>query len=702
MKKLFLYLSIFVLAVPAAVQGQSNDTENLPTPHIRVKAGVQQGKISLRWAVDEAVAWQKANKIGFVVKRYTLTRDGKLLPDAEEENLGTFLPAAEKQWQTIVETNDNAAIVAQALFGEDFEVEMGEQKPSGVEGIINKSQEIDQRFSFALMAADLDFKVACLAGWGLEDTSVKEGEKYVYIVELNSVNNTRNLVVERGQAVVSLDEKTTPPAPLGFIGIFQDKTVTLAWEYLQLRDFYTSYYIEKSEDGAHFQPLGDVPVMNMNDQSGKQAPGMIYIDSLTQNGKNYSYRIRGKTIFGEYGPYSNIISGAGKKGVEAAPRITSAVIGKDETVKLDWEFPQEAEKDITSFELIYSESDREGTYKTLKNKIPASDRTIATKSQSPSNYFKIRAVGKNNDYQESFAVLVQPDDDTPPAAPLGLMGKIDSLGVVRLQWKPNAEKDFAGYHVFRSTQEGEELVRITPQAVMNPQYTDTVQLKYMNPKVWYYVTAIDQRKNQSAPSQIIELEKPDIIKPEAPVITQYKLEDGTIQLFWTKSYSEDAAVHRLYRQALDDEDKSLKIIYETKELKPDYDYTDKEVTADHRYKYYLQAVDRHGLVSDKSQEVTLRCTDLRPAEVIKNITVSTDRNKKMIRLLWKTDSKEVSEIIVYRQKAGEKATMWGSLPGAQNFLEDKDVQPGTQYTYLLKAMLKTNQPTKTEKITVEY
>ena len=63
------------------------------------------------------------------------------------------------------------------FFGESFEVEMGEGKKDGIEGIINKSQEIDQRFAFALMAADLDFKVAELAGWAYVDKEAKPNEK---------------------------------------------------------------------------------------------------------------------------------------------------------------------------------------------------------------------------------------------------------------------------------------------------------------------------------------------------------------------------------------------------------------------------------------------------------------------------------------------------------------------------------------------
>lgn len=703
MKQLHITILLLFIFTLCRLQAQNVNDDVFPVPHIRVKAGIQKDRIMLRWAVDQAVAWQKSNTIGFSLKRYTYMRDGKLLPESEEKDLGIFLPKPEQEWQSIVETNDNAAIVAQSLYGEDFEVEMGEQPAEGLEGLINKSQEIDQRFAFALMAADLDFEVALLAGWGYVDTDIKQDEKYVYVIELNQANNTKNLHVEQGQAVASLSDRQDLPSPMGLIGIFQDKSVILGWEYLQLRDIYTAYFIEKSEDNTNFIALGDLPVMNMNDKPDKPSQGMVYIDSLAQNGQNYSYRIRGKTIFGEYGPYSDVVTGSGKKALEASPRITFFDITADENIKIDWEFPAASEKDIQSFALLHSETDEKGSYKIVKDNIPVKDRAVTTKSLSPSNYFKIRAIGKNRDNRESFAVLIQPDDATPPAIPVELKGKIDSTGVVHLTWKPNTEKDLAGYHVFRSTIKGDEPVRLTPQALESAQYTDSVQIENLNSTVYYYVTATDLRKNQSGASQIIELEKPDVIKPEAPAFTGYKAENGEIQISWTKSYSDDASIHRLYRQAIDDRDKSWKIIYETKSISPEYEYTDKEAVSNHRYKYYLQAIDKGGLVSGRSQEITLRNTDLRPADVISEVAGIANHDKKMIELTWKVSSNdEIGEIVVYRRVGDGKATLWGTLSGAQNFLEDKNTQVGQQYTYLLKAMLKNNRPATTQTITVDY
>lgn len=696
-------LTIFVFTISLSFAQQKEIGGRQIVPHIRIKAGIKKNEIALRWAVDEPIAWQKANKIGFNLKRYTLSRDGKLLHLPEEKDLGIFMPKPEKEWMPIIEKNDNAAIVAQSLFGESFEVEIGEQKDK-LQGIMNKSQELDQRFAFALMAADLDFKVAELAGWGYVDRDVKPGEKYLYSISINLKNNALTpLLVEKGDAIASLEDYQLLPQPLDFIGIFQDKTVTLSWSYLQLRDIYTSYYIEKSENGTDFKSLGDLPVMNMNDKDDKPAQGMVYIDSLAQNNKNYAYRIRGKNIFGEYGPYSQIVSGMGIKALENAPRIVNFNIQNNEDITLNWEFSTDAEKDIIGFELIHSETDEQNSYKTINNKIPASARSITTKSSAPSNYYKIKAVGRNGAKRESFAMLVQPEDNEPPAIPKGFKGKIDSLGVVHLEWLPNIEKDLEGYHIFRGVQKGEEMLRLTPQAISENRFEDKVILENLNSKVYYYVISMDKRKNQSEPSQIIELEKPDKVKPMMPVFTDYKLEEnGNITLNWMRSHSDDVEVHQLYRQALDSQDKEWHKIFETKDLKETYTYTDKDVENEKRYRYYLMAIDKSQLKSDHSQEITLRSNNMLPMEAINNLTPSVDHTSHKIEINWKIKADNIEEIVVYRQKGNEKPMMWGTLNGNQNFLEDKNVAVGNTYTYLIKPMLINNRVAKTEKITIEF
>lgn len=699
MKRLLFFFMVSIIPIITYSQNLSSQEQQ---PHIRVKVGVKKNEVKLRWAVDQASAWKKANTTGFVLKRYTMIRDGKTLSIPEEKNFGLFFPAKEKEWEAIVDKNDYVAIVAQSLFGESFEVELGSQKTSELENILNKSQELEQRFAYALMAADLDFEAAILAGWGFVDKSIQPNERYLYVVEINEQNKSENSTINGEALVFETKEEEKLPKPLDFIGIFQDQSVILSWEYLQLRDVYTSYFIERSDDGNKFTSLSDLPVMNMNSESQKEAHNMIFIDSLQTAEKDYSYRIRGKTIFGDYGPYSSIVSGKSRKKLEVTPRINQVKTENDDKITLNWEFPKENEQEIEQFDLLYAATDKENEYKVIQPKIAKNLRSITIKSQSSSNYFKIRATGKNNDKRESFSVLVQPEDNTPPAIPTQLKAKIDSTGIARIEWKPNTEIDLEGYHVFRGNQKGEELMRITKQPIKEAVFNDSVQLESLNSNVYYYVTSIDFRKNQSEPSKIIEVEKPDVIPPQSPAFGKYEIQDGVIKLNWYKSVSEDVALHQLYRINIDDNDTIGKKIYETKELIPEYVFEDKDLEVDKRYIYYLKAIDKSKLHSKESQRITLRTIDLRPQKVISTLIGTSNPKKGMIELIWKNQTKDITEIIIYRQKEGEKSSLLSTLNGSQNFLEDKNVTVGTSYTYLIKATLSSKKPATTEKITVQY
>ena len=87
-------------------------------------------------------------------------------------------------------------------------------------------------------------------------------------------------------------------------------------------------------------------------------------------------------------------------------------------------------------------------------------------------------------------------DTFPPAAPKGIAA-IASAGAINLIWEPNAEKDLAGYVVWRGISPAEPLTAMTPAPIQETRFTDAVQpgLSYV-----YLVKAVDKAGNVSAPS----------------------------------------------------------------------------------------------------------------------------------------------------------------------------------------------------------
>ena len=113
--------------------------------------------IKLRWAPNSITSWQQCNRVGYRVARHTFKRNGKVLP-VSERSVPTFLssdvirpwPEADSvRWRELMQRNNYAAIGAQALYGESFEVGPYGEIESDMASLINKAQEDQNRYSYA-------------------------------------------------------------------------------------------------------------------------------------------------------------------------------------------------------------------------------------------------------------------------------------------------------------------------------------------------------------------------------------------------------------------------------------------------------------------------------------------------------------------------------------------------------------------------
>jgi hypothetical protein len=99
----------------------------------------------------------------------------------------------------------------------------------------------------------------------------------------------------------------------------------------------------------------------------------------------------------------------------------------------------------------------------------------------------------------------------PPHAPMGLEavpgGAAAGAGSIDLSWTPNAERDLAGYIVYRQEIDAKGVAagtatRLNPTPVAGPAYRD--QTAEAGRRYAYFITAINAAGNESSPSEAVQ------------------------------------------------------------------------------------------------------------------------------------------------------------------------------------------------------
>lgn len=690
------YLIFLSLIINIGIYSQENNTPqndvpNPVKPEIQVIARVQKDKILLRWAPTNAIAWKKLNTYGYIVERYTITRDNKTLETPEKIILAKVSkPEPVEKWENLIETDDNAAIVAQAIYGEEFSVTGTDNK---LETIINVSEENEQRFTFALYTIDKDFEIALKAGLGFADTTAKINEKYAYRISSNVPQN--EMIIEYGGIFTGLKEYQPLPKPMDFRAHFMDKSAMLSWNFKIMSHMYGSYYVERSADKKNFQRITSKPYTNLN-QENPNNKQIFYIDSIA-NSIAYSYRIQGVTSFGELGPYSEVISGKGKSILKYVPHLTVKDFKDDSTVTLSWEFPEEGDNEISGFELNRSDKDDDHYTAVLKN-IPAKNRSVTYNKLSASNYFTITAIGKQGNNRTSFPMLVQPVDSVPPSKPIGLKATIDSLGVVKISWDKNKEKDLMGYRIYKSYNTNEEASQLTVSPHEPNTYEDKVVIKNLNSKVYYKIIAVDNHYNMSPYSDLLIVKKPDLIPPTSPIFTKYDIKEGTVVLAWIGSQSEDAVSQQLYRK--ENEQEKWELIFN--DASKAESYQDKKTIEGSTYRYAIFATDESGLKSNPSPEMALVVPKYTVKPAVKGFYAVVNTNNKSIDLSWDYKEIDVANFELYKSTNQEPMQLIQILTSESRKLSDPTLTINTTYKYGIRAVFKDGRISKMDFYTVKF
>ena len=664
---------------------------------IAVLARATQDSIMLRWSPTRYLDWQRGNRIGYHITRITISRNGESLQEPEELRL-TSLPIAPEplmNWETLAKQNENAAVLAQAIYGATFNT----VTPGTDTGtIMTINDENEQRFTFALLAAEQSFRAAKMGGLGFVDMDVNENETYVYKIKM--VRDPSALVEPLEGAVLSgFPYQERLPVPFGAVMTPGDQEIVLEWNYSMLKRFYSSYVIERSENGHDFQRTKERPIFNAQTVGQDQNVTLIYKDSVPNN-KEFQYRILGQTAFDETGPPTKILSGTAKPNPKYAPIIEQSLFEGEDAVRLIWSFDNEEEKTIRGFQLRRADN-HNGDFEDVGELLSPQTRETTYAPLEITNYFKVVAIGENIIERPSFATLVQPVDSIPPKPPVELKGVIDTTGVVRISWNQNTEPDLLGYRVYKSNHAETEFTQITPVEVKENSFVDTLNLKTLNKNIYYKVLAEDRRFNASGLSDLLALKLPNLTPPSPPLLTKYKLSEIGIELRWVPSSSDDLKSHTVFRKKSNEQGAVWEKIFESKNLS-DTLYLDTEELLPDTYSYTVIAKDAMGLESDPANPVTITWHGKTIKNEDINFSGSSNRELRFINLNWRVKNYEILEYKLYRGTSKEELRLYKTLEGKAKGYNDVSLTINTLYVYGLQAILASGQISPLKLIDVKY
>jgi hypothetical protein len=755
---------------------------------VQVKAKMTQNgsAVMLRWAPSTPFLWQASNfqNAGYQLKKYRVYANGQLLTtpvlvttltfkvpaytlDNTPERLVWFQKFMKNtvwnQPRSYFESNatndeslivnDEYAILWGAIYGESFS---DASKPE--DGIIDISNEQQKRFNAALSICDNNFEAAQFVGLGYTDNSIVAGEKYLYEVSPLTTNFANPPL--KGSVYIGTEDKEDynkiPPyqASVAFV----DSLAKINWNTSLLDNFYSSYDIYKSTDGTTFTKINVKPLVKIGNDletsltftdSLAYVPGGASQKVLDLNA-TYYYKVVGKTPFGEYGKYSDVVSGKVRLFLHDAPYISHAQVdyeNQSDKAKLRFEFNKKYNPAVDKFLISYSTTSSTTGYTYLPEVIAPVDsgkyeRLITAVPITKTTFFRVSAIAKHGDQQDSNPEMVEPIDSIPPLPPTilnvtetaRLYKNGDSLLVVKIEWQSDMSKpenqDIDGYRVFRAQNENEEPSQITNlDNITGNFYMDTISyyttpnnLKTvptstpsvqeaaegaysLNTKVFYRVRALDKRENQGFLSPKKFLRKPDRIPLPPVVISEYNMGDDGIGLSWSPYVGTDslfvdfdfdklavfrAEVTKAQIETLVPGGPGVTWLQIGEIFDPvDSSFFDEDVV---KGKIYAYCVMTNDLSNNKSfskpfiieYKPKSNLTQTEPA--ITAFTAVKETTTKYVKLTWTHTSTNVVEYSLLRtSSADEPLTQFKILEKTNKDFYDLDIKPGSTYKYGIMA-----------------
>lgn len=646
--------------------------------------------VILRWAPDRAGGWHVGNQIGYFIERTEIGADSIYNPrDFKMMVEIPIKPWPLDDWEKIAGEGKSkyAAIAAQSLYGEGYRAD----------GLLDNADEFQNRYSFALLAADFSPETAEALGLRWEDKSVDKNKTYIYRIFLSKPY--ANYTVDTAYQVVHTSEIEELPAVSPFDVVENELQITFYWDRTLYEQYYSAYYIERSADGKKYERLTQEPYVNAlsSDFTGNKDL-IIYTDSVPQNYKPYYYRFIGLNPFGELSAPAKPVKAMARDRTPPSPPTEIVATPLSATsVRITWQ-KEPVEKDMLGY-IVSRSQDFEGTFTPLFSKpikpgkkLEFIDKTAVAYG---SNYYIVSALDTAGNISNSIISYAMMIDSIPPAQPTGLTGIVDSTGLVTLSWKLGPEKNIKGYNIFFANSKDYVFTTVNDFPVQDTIFYDTIQVKTLTEEIFYCINAVDVNFFRSEMSDTLMIKRPDLIPPTSVVFAEYKIDKEGIELNWINSSSTDVVENILYRKRENEDFVELKKFPEAGAVTT---YKDLKVESDKLYTYSMVTVDDAGLRSDMAFPITLKMRYKEPKKAVTELAINKNKEKNFIFLTWDFPATDVHKFMLYRAVEGKDFMSYKALDPDVNSYQDYFIKPGLQYEYTIKVQYKDGRTSDFGKI----
>ncbi len=696
-------------------------SEELSFVGIQAKSYVDS--IVVRWAPSSRSLWLKGKRYGYFIIRssrksidmpqnvFDSLLKAKNLPDEmfKPPTIKTLVdannpikPYDSAQWSSMLPIEDPFTLIAAGATLGALEFPLNK-------GFALKSKQDESIFGFILLAADLSRQAADGLGFRYVDADLEPGYTYSYQVfvadSLSQIpydklsekeQQKRLLLAQKNSASNNIVNYTGQSEKLFIKNTLHhsmDHQIALQWPVSN--NLFSGYHIERSDDGGNtFQQLNErvqfIDPTTPEDTTGmKLPPQFVFIDSVAQNYYEYVYKIYGIDAFADLTEPAIIRAQAQDLTSPISPVIRKGeFLKEDQEIRLTYEI-KNIPDDLSEIYLEQSIVLVDSTFQKVKNLPVNSTDSILVYQPKPheyNNYFKLVMTDINGNLSKSVATYVSVPDTIPPVNITGLIGKIDTTGLVSLNWDNDQESDhtFMGYRVYFANAANREFTQLTTKATPDNNYNYYITLKTLTEKIYYKVQAIDKSFNLSEFSPILEVAKPDTIAPVAAVFNPPKASELSIDLSWSLSPSQDVEQQLLKRRAVESGDSLTIEIDATVNL-----YQDTTAIKGILYEYQLVIVDDASL-SSSSFPIRAKRMDKKQSAGVEELRIFYVASKKEILVEWFHHEKDDFRFVVYRGFGEENVKRFRSVDADTNAIRDIVSNPG-KYSYAVKVVHKNGE-----------